>query len=236
MLNVRRLYLVPIIHAGADMGSIAPALEERTVSELGQEMWRQHIETLSRFWDSIAQCLASLKVDGYKVYQDGLVASGEAALRIVSRGAEEGSRNYQIILRLVRAGATLLKTEDASLVKKEYDLITEMARARSARQREVATLRYQRARASLLEQRDNFIAMKIEETLEENDTGILFIGAYHRVLPRLARDIQVVQVKELAKVREYHQALVSKRTDKQYLRRLADYLVAPVSCESLING
>jgi hypothetical protein len=211
------------------MGSMASSLNERAVAELGQEKWQKHKQIVSCFWDSITQFFASLDVNGFKIYQDGLVADGDEGLRIVRRGIEEESRNYEIVSRLLHGGAILVRTENVSLVKKEYSLITKMAHAESLRQREVAALRYKLARGELLRQRDNFIAKRIRETLGEGETGILFIGAYHNVLPVLAADIKVAQVKEVAKVQEYHRALISKGSHDQYLRRLSEYLVSPVS-------
>jgi hypothetical protein len=81
----------------------------------------------------------------------------------------------------------------------------------------------------LLEDRDNFIAGTIESTLQEGDTGVLFIGAYHEVLSKLPADIRVVQVKEVTKVKEYHRVLtnITVKTRVQY-QQLAEYLVSPV--------
>ncbi len=225
---MRKLYLVPVIHMSADMGSLAAALDERATAELGQELWHEHKEVVSGFWESIAQFFALLDVGGFKVYQDGLVADGDDGLRIVNQGVKEGSRNYEIVSHLLRRGATLVRTEDISLVKKEYDFITKMAQAKSLHQRGVASLRYRLARGRLLEQRDSLIAARIAGTLKEGETGILFIGAYHHVLPKLAADIEVTQVKEVAKVREYHQLLAGPRRQGNHAKQLAEYLISPV--------
>ena len=228
---MRKLYLVPVIHMSADMGSLAAALGERAAAELGQELWHKHKEVVSGFWESIAQFFALLDVGGFKVYQDGLVADGDVGLRIVNQGVKEGSRNYEIVSHLLRRGAMLVRTEDISLVKKEYDFITKMAQAKSLRQREVASLRYRLAQGRLLEQRDGSIAARINITLKEGETGILFIGAYHQVLPKLAADIEVTQVKEVAKVREYHQLLTGPRRQGNHAKQLAEYLISPVGTE-----
>ena len=226
--TVRKLYLVPVIHMSADMGSLAAALDERATAELGQELWHKHKGVVSGFWESIAQFFALLNVGGFKVYQDGLVADGDDGLRIVNQGVKEGSRNYEIVSRLLRRGATLVRTEDISLVKKEYDFIAKMAQAKSLRQRDVASLKYRLARGRLLEQRDSVVVARIDGTLKEGETGILFIGAYHHVLPKLAADIEVTQVKEVAKVREYYQLLTSPKRQGKHVERLAEYLMAPV--------
>lgn len=226
---MKKLYLVPIIHTSADMGSLAPALNEHATAELGQKVWQKHKEIVYGFWNSIAQFFDSINVNGFKVYQDGLVANGEEGIRIVTKGVKEGSQNYEIIFNLLQRGATIVKTEDITLVKKEYSLITKVAQAKSARQRAMVALRYRLDREKILRQRDDFIAMTINETLEEGESGILFIGAYHNVLAKLASDTRVIQVKEVAKVEEYHRILTEKKQHRQQFEQLAQYLTAPVS-------
>jgi hypothetical protein len=226
---VRSLYVVPIIHMSADMGSVAPALDDRAATKLTPALWQRHKKIVAVFWDSIGRFLDSLNVNGFKIYQDGLVADGAEGLRIVRDSISRGSKNYEIVGRLLKRGAALVKTENLSLVKQEYSYITKMTRSRSLKEREVAALRYKLTRGKLLKQRDGFIAERINETLAEGETGIIFIGAYHDIIHRLAPDIRVGQVKEVARVKEYHQALIKTRRYDQYLQELAEYLTSPVS-------
>ncbi len=226
---MRKLYVIPIIHMSADMGSIASTLDDRAAARLTPELWQRHKEVVSAFWDSIGRFLDALDVNGFKVYQDGLVADGEEGLRIVRESVSQGSKNYEIVGRLLEGGAVLVKTESLSLVKQEYNYITKMTRSKSLKEREVAALRYKLARGKLLKQRDEFIAGRINETLAEGETGILFIGAYHNVVHRLAPDIRVGQVKEVARVKEYHKSLINTKRHDQQLQELGEYLVSPVS-------
>jgi hypothetical protein len=221
---VRKLYLVPIIHMSADMGSVAPVLNEGAAAGLGRKLWQEHKGVVSAFWDSIARFVDALDVVGFKVYQDGLLADGAGGLKIVREGINVGSKNYEIIDKLLKRGAVLVKTEDLSLVKQEYEYITSIARAQSLKEKETASQLYRRVQNKLLQQRDEFIARRIQETLGDGETGILFLGAYHDILSRLAPDIQVVQVKDAAKVREYHQRLASRRRDSRLFRQLSEYL------------
>ena len=158
-----------------------------------------------------------------------LVAAGEDDLKIVNEGVRQGSVNYAIISGLLRKGAILIKTEDIALVQREYSYLKKLTSAKSTREREAAALRYKLAQRKLLEDRDNFIAKTIDSPLKEGDTGVLFVGAYHEVLSKLPVDIRIVQVKEVAKVREYHKVLtnISVKTRVQY-QQLAEYLVSPV--------
>ncbi len=229
---MRKLYLIPIIHMSADMGSVASILDDKANARLTPELWQRHKDIVSVFWDSIGRFLDSLNVNGFKVYQDGLIADGEEGRRIVREGISQGSKNYEIVGRLLERGAVLVKTEALSLVKQEYSYITKMTRSRSLKEREVAALRYKLARGKLLKQRDEFIAGRINETLAEGENGILFIGAYHDVIHRLDPDIKVGEVKEVARVKDYHKSLINKRRYDQYLQSLGEYLTSPISSVS----
>lgn len=226
---MKKLYLIPIIHTSADMGSLAPTLDKKTSVELRPELWQKHKEIVAGFWDSISRFIDSLNVNGFRVYQDGLITDGTEGLRIIREGISQGSRNYDIVGKLLGKGAVLMKTEDLSLVKQEYSHITKMTGSKSLEERGVAALRYKLAKGKLLKQRDDFIAKRIEESLGEGETGILFIGAYHNIIPNLPADIKVVRVKEVDKVREYHTVLINKRRWGRYLQELSEYLVSPVS-------
>ena len=226
---MKKLYLIPIIHTSADMGSLAPTLDKKASVELRPELWQKHKEIVAGFWDSISRFIDSLNVNGFRVYQDGLVTDGMEGLRIIREGISQGSRNYDIVGKLLGKGAVLMKTEDLSLVKQEYSHITKMTGSKSLEERGAAALRYKLAKGKLLKQRDDFIAKRIEESLGEGETGILFIGAYHNIIPNLPADIKVVRVKEVDKVREYHTVLINKRRWGRYLQELSEYLVSPVS-------
>jgi hypothetical protein len=226
---MRKLYHIPIIHMSADMGSLASTLDDAAADKLTAELWQKHKEIVSEFWDSVGRFLDSLVVKGFKVYQDGMIADGAEGQRIVSEGINRGSKNYEIVNRLLEKGAVLVKTESLSLVKQEYGFITKMAHARSVKEKEVAALRYKLAQSRLLKQRDEFVAGRINETLSEGEDGILFIGAYHNVIPKLVPEIKVARVKDVAKVREYFKLLITSKRYDGILQSLGEYLTSPVS-------
>ncbi len=109
---MRKLYLVPVLHMNADMGSLSAVLDEAAATELGQAAWQKHKQAIADFWSSIALFFEALEVKGFKVYQDGMVAEGEGGLKIVREGISQGSRNYQIVGSLMEREAVLVKTED----------------------------------------------------------------------------------------------------------------------------
>jgi len=224
---MRKLLYVPIIHMESDLGSIAPAIDNTSASLCGEERWSKHKETVSEFWDRIKDFLDRLDSTNLKIYQDGLPADGELGRRIIEEGAKRGSKNHQITLDLIKKGAEIRKTEDVSLLKEEYERIIRLAQAKSLAHRIVAYIGYKLHKGRLMAERDKFIAETINETLSEGETGILFIGTYHNVLPHLARDIAVEQVKEQEKVRAYFKGLISAK-DEEKFEQLAAYLASPI--------
>ena len=78
----------------------------------------------------------------------------------------------------------------------------------------------------MLRRRDRFIAETIDETLGLNETGILFIGAYHQVMKWMPKDITVIELKEIAKIRKYQKAIQSRSKIKiQQLEPLTQYMI-----------
>ena len=208
---------------------MGPQLSETSSSTLGKALWEEHQKTVSLFWASLSQFFNSLDNCGFKIYQDGLISAGKDGLNIVNEGVRQGSTNYEIISSLIHRGAILIQTEDITLVQKEINYLKKLISAKSTRERETAASRYKLAQRKLLEDRDNFIASAIENSLKGGDTGILFIGAYHQVLAKLAPDIRIVQVKEESKVKEYHGMLINMTPHaRTRFQQLSEYLISPV--------
>lgn len=226
---MRTLLYVPIIHMAADLGTLAPAVGARGILGLGEEVWKEHLQTVKDFWNSLAEYFDGLEVSGFKIYQDGLLANGEIGQKIVEEGLKSGSKNYEIISRLIQKGAVLVKTEDFALVKEERDHLIGLTKARTKREKLIAYLKYKVSKNHLLKKRDRFIAERINETLKERATGILFIGAYHNIIPLLNEDISVKEVKKIDKVREYQRLLLFHKKYKKQFEGLSRYMVSSVS-------
>ena len=225
---MKKLYYVPIIHTEPDLGSVATGINRISSVICGEERWNRHKQTVSDFWNSIANYIDSLGDINLKIYQDGLMADGELGLKIIEEGARRGSKNHEIVLKLIKKGGEIRKTEDPSLLKEEYGHILKLSQSKSFLERGLAYLQYKMRKARLMEERDKFIARTINETLQDGETAILFIGAYHNVFPRLSKDILVKEVKEQEKVKAYFDELIRGK-DKNKFEKLAQYLVSPES-------
>lgn len=225
---MRTLIYVPVIHSSADLGSIAKEVTKRGVADLGQELWEKHRRTIEGFWDVVSNYFESIDVKGMKIYQDGMVAGDEVGKKIAEDTAKAGSKNYQLILRLLEGGAILMRTEDFKLVKKEYDKLLAITQAKSITKKIIAFIKYKLVKVMLLNRRDNFIAGRIGQTLKTDEKAILFIGAFHNIKSRLPEDIRIKEVKDATKVRKYQKLLPFYNTNRKQFDELGKYLVSDV--------
>ena len=231
---MRKLIYVPIIHMSADMGSIAKQVDKRGIAGFGEEFWKGHRETISGFWDVISDYFDYINMDTcnrkkMKIYQDGMIAEREVAQRIVEEGIKSGSKNYELVLRLVNRGAVLVKTEEFKLVKEELDRLLAITKAKSTSKKLFAFIKYRLIKNRLLSKRDKFISGRIDETLNQDETGILFLGAYHNIKKRLPKDIQIIELKDREKVMEYQRLVPFYNKNKERFEELARYLISPVN-------
>jgi len=225
---MRTLIYVPVIHTSADLGSIAEDVTKRGIKSLGEEIWIKHRKTVEGFWNVISDYFDSLDVKGMKIYQDGMVGEGEVGKKIVEDTAKAGSKNYQLVSRLLERGAVLVKTEDFKLVKQEYDRLLAIVRAKSTIRKVMAFLKYKLIKTTLLNKRDAFITKRIDETLGPDEVGILFIGAFHNIKKRLPKDIRIKEVKDAAKVKRYQKLLPFYNSKGKQFDELGEYLVSDV--------
>ena len=181
----RRLIYVPIIHTEVDMGSLAEPLKKEYIKKYGIHKWEQHLEKINDLWTGIEERLnqKNLRYNQVRVYQDGLPVCGKE-LQIVQDIANSGGRNHQLLLELIQKGATLMGTEGRALLIKEYQLIKNATTRKSA---EKCT----DGRSLYLTERDAFIANRIDKTLKDGETGVLFLGMLHKVDEKLPSDIVI---------------------------------------------
>jgi len=230
---MRKLIYVPIIHMSADMGSIAKQVDKRGIAGFGEEFWKGHRETISGFWDVISHYFDYIDMDTrnrkkMKIYQDGMIAEREVVQKIVEEGIKSGSKNYELVLRLLKRGAILVKTEEFKMVKEELDRLLAITKAKSTSKKLFAFIKYRLIKNRLLSKRDEFISRRIDETLNQDETGILFLGAYHNIKKRLPKDIQIIELKDREKVVEYQKLVPFYNKKKERFEELSRYLISPV--------
>ncbi len=173
---MRRLIFIPIVHTSVDLGTLSESVKDYYLKAFGPAIWNQREHFVAKLWNNIQKNVNKLDLDYKKVriYQDGLPLCG-FEWEIAEELARAGSSNHQLILDLLGKGATLMGTEDPQLLIREYQIQQNAKEEVHSRRENLEDA------ASLLEARDRFIAKRIAETLQDGETGLLFLGAAHRL-------------------------------------------------------
>ncbi len=181
---MRALIHFPIIHSSKDLGTLG-----ETVSNLRtEEQAHEHLAAIEHFWAMIATTIEGLGLDytKLKIYQDGLPVCGKEN-EIVADVAKSGSQNYTLLLALQHKGAMLMGTESPELLLQEHALMTQLLQSTERTESSLETAQ------ALLSQRDDYIAQRINETLQDDELAILFLGLMHNIETKLPNDIVLIQ-------------------------------------------
>ncbi|MDD5271143.1 MAG: hypothetical protein PHU14_00360 [Methylovulum sp.] len=181
---MRALIYFPIIHDHKDMGTLGDAAKQSRT----EEQARKQEEAVGHFWTAIAAAIDNLGLDyaRLKLYQDGLPVCGKEN-EIAAEVALAGSQNYQLLQTLQQKGATLMGTESPELLRQEHALMVQWLQTGGQGKQALETAR------TLLAQRDDYIARRIGETLQEEEMAILFLGLAHNIEAKLTKDIVLIQ-------------------------------------------
>ncbi|MBN2140876.1 MAG: hypothetical protein JW718_07700 [Desulfovibrionaceae bacterium] len=190
----RTLIYLPIVHTLADMGGLGETVLQKTLQKLGRKRYSRKSEAIDAMWGEIERVVGALPLawDKVRLYQDGLPVCGRET-DIVTDLAQAGSRNHQLLLRLMHKGAALMGTESADLLVQEYQLVRQSLAAEGPARLagEPHSSKSVVGSAALLERRDQYIARRINETIGPGETGILFLGMLHSLAALLDKDIGV---------------------------------------------
>lgn len=186
MNTERRLYIIPIAHSPADMGSLRGQIP---TSE-------KYDATVTKYWVEVGRFVRDTFINGGvkvdRVYQDGLPdVSEEDVAKVV---AQVQTANYEILRWLKSQGTLIRGTEDLTLLLKEVQNLTTLLHPP---QDEEAWLEARITYAQVLYERDDYINQRIQQDFLPGETGILFIGAAHDVGRRLKSTMCVLEPKDL---------------------------------------
>ncbi|MBU1162112.1 MAG: hypothetical protein KKF96_06110 [Proteobacteria bacterium] len=194
MKDLRRtLIYIPVIHTRADMGGLSEALQRATLKKFGQKSLKRKIYLINKMWTEIEQAIEGLdlRYEKVRLYQDGLPVCGREA-EIVRDLARAGSRNHRLLLRLMERGATIMGTEFSELLVEEYGLIKQLMTVEDIHRGKEIEARQKALADALIRKRDQYIADRIDQTLQIGETGILFLGMLHALENGLHKDIRVI--------------------------------------------
>jgi len=188
----RSLIYVPIVHTQADMGVLGKLIWRAGLHKMGETVLKRKASAIDQIWTTIETTINRLDLVYARVrlYQDSLPVCGRE-LEIVQELAASGSRNHQLLLRMIEKGATLMGTESGELLIKEYELSKRIVDAGNASRTAKMKTHPKTLAESLLKDRDRYIAHRINHTLCAGDTGVLFLGMFHSPEPFLDGDIHL---------------------------------------------
>jgi hypothetical protein len=192
-IQKRTLIYIPIIHDQADMGNLRESVRQATLRKLGEKTWRRKVKLVDQIWTEAETIIDNLRLsfDKVRIYQDGLPVCGRE-IDIVTDLAKAGSRNHRLLLSIMEKGATVMGTESAELLVEEYQLFKSILNTRNSKKTPKIDECRKALSESLLERRDRYIADRINTTLREGETGILFLGLLHNLEKRFDKDIKLI--------------------------------------------
>jgi hypothetical protein len=201
--SIRELIWVPILHTQADMGSVSDSLKSLYSQRLGKREWERHVEVVADMWRGIPDKIEQLDLDygRLRLYQDGLPNCGRER-EIVRDLAEAGSQNHHLLIDLMERGAELTGTESPDLLLKEYELVQETLESLQSGDSDSLGEAHRNRREALLRERDRYIAKRIDETLHQGETGLIFLGLLHSLHDDLPQDIQLVSLDRVDRARK----------------------------------
>jgi len=170
----RKLYLVPLLPAAEFHQKVLP---------------KDYPAKLEAYWNEVKSRLDDLgsKVGKIaKIYHELIDEEGEKGLKKIKK---LNSKSYRIAKRYVDKGAELQATEDMNLVRESMDWIRCLA---ADLQSEKALSKVSQFYVEAMQKRDEFIAKRINETLKEDESGIIFIRENDNI--KFPSDIEIFRV------------------------------------------
>jgi hypothetical protein len=148
----RMLLLVPRMYTEEEFKSVTPVLPEDFAAKT------------SEFWSYVEEKLQVFAGRIQRIYRDEICQNGEQGLVHLSADSE----NYLIAKKLVENGAVFEATEDSLLVAESKSWLNMI------KQNPLDSMLLEMYQETVRE-RDGNIARRIDETLKDEETGVLFL-------------------------------------------------------------
>jgi len=182
---MRALIYFPIIHSHKDLGTL-----DKRVSDLRtDEQADKYLDATEHFWKMVETTIEDLELvySHLRLYQDGLPVCGKEQEIVAEVAESAGSQNFKLLQKLHQKGAVLMGTESPELLVQEHALMTQLLKPGEPTEISLKTAQ------ELLNKRDDYIAQRIDKTLQDNEMGLLFLGLMHNIEKKLPQDIVLIQ-------------------------------------------
>jgi len=175
----RKLYLVPSI--------FVPQAKTESGTEPDKNI-TEYAEKVESYWNQAAEHIRGLETrfgKVTKIYHEAIAVGGEEGLKLLEQLNE---KTHRLLRRKCQQGAEFVALEDPDLFQEALDWQRCMAVVLSSSVwRKVSSFHQQASH-----KRYEFMANRIDETLGDNESGLLIIGTDHAV--QFPQDIQVFYV------------------------------------------
>jgi len=191
---MRTFYIVRIFHPLEELGTMSGPFQQVEQMELGRQKATMRRVQKEKNFRLMAEKVVQLRFN--RIYMDGFPAEqAEVEILLYNNFIEKQFPTFLLIASLVQKGAILMGTEDPELLREEYQYLQEVARVVETQELPEGDYSWlEKMGQDILKRRDDFIAARIDSTLKDGETGVLFIGAMHQVEKRLPDDIQIVRL------------------------------------------
>ena len=165
----RKLYFIPLIYCG-------------------KEPQAEYLEKFNKYWNQVETQMSDLELklgQVNKIYHELIPVGSDEGIKVIK---ELNDKSYQIIKNRLDKGAQLEATEEDDLLTEFMDWSKCLVGLQNPK---VFTKVYE-FYTEASKNRNEYIARQIDETLETDETGILFMREGHQV--QFPSDIQVFYI------------------------------------------
>lgn len=209
---MRQVIYIPAVHViGVEWSS--EALDDAftngdpVLKDILQQIRQEQREETQKYWERVKGYLdqEQLNSETMRVYSEGTFLPLDGELPIIKEMAVGGSPHFQVVLNLLEKGAKYEPAESEDMFWYQVRLSGLIPKVIHSRDRAAETegdmgvrIKEQREklwnRLRILEEktskdRDSEIATRVNQTLQDGETGILILGSAHRVSQFLDKDI-----------------------------------------------
>jgi hypothetical protein len=166
----RKLYFVPLIYGG-------------------EEPPEDYLEKFNRYWNQVEDKIGALELKlgpVTRIYHEMVASGGDEGIKTVQ---ELNPKSFDIIKNRLDKGAQLEATEERELLSELMDWSRCLAIGLQS-QNVFATAYHSYTEVS--KKRNEYITRRIDETLKEDEIGILFMREGHEI--QFPKDIQVFYI------------------------------------------
>ncbi|GAF99189.1 unnamed protein product [marine sediment metagenome] len=166
----RKLYFVPLIYSG-------------------KESVDEYLEKFNNYWGQVETQMSNLELKlgkVYKIYHELIPVGGDDGVKAIE---ELNNKSCQIVKNRLEKGARLEVIEEGELLTEFMDWSKCLA---MGLQNEEVFIKVYQFYTEASKKRNEHIAKQIDETLKEDETGVLFMREGHQV--QFPSDIQVFYV------------------------------------------